>query len=84
MNIRKWGILLGVILTVLIAIGCNVQPSKNAFLTVESTLCIGCGACTKVCKGDAILIVGNKAVIDPTKCVQCGKCVKVCPYDAIH
>ena len=65
-------------------IGCNVAPSIYAFLTVESTLCIGCGACTKVCKGDAILIVGNKAVIDPNKCIKCGKCVKVCPYDAIH
>jgi ferredoxin len=64
--------------------GCNVQPSKGAFLNVEASLCIGCGACTKVCKADAILIIGNKAVIDPSKCVQCGKCVKVCPYDAIH
>jgi ferredoxin len=64
--------------------GCNVQPSKGAFLNVEASLCLGCGACTKVCKADAILIIGNKAVIDPSKCVQCGKCVKVCPYDAIH
>lgn len=64
--------------------GCNMQPSKGAFLNVEATLCLGCGACTKVCKGDAILIIGNKAVIDPSKCVQCGKCVKVCPYDAIR
>ena len=75
---------IGVIMVTLFAIGCNVQPSKGAFLNVEATLCIGCGACTKVCKADAILFVGNKAVIDPTKCVQCGKCVKVCPNDAIH
>lgn len=65
-------------------IGCNISPSKNAFLTVETTICKGCGECTKVCNGDAILIVGNKAVIDPSKCTHCGNCVKVCPYDAIH
>ncbi len=65
-------------------IGCNVLPSKNAFLTVETTFCTGCGTCTKVCKGDAIIIVSNKAVIDPSKCIQCGNCVKVCPNDAIH
>ena len=64
--------------------GCDSLPSKNAFLAVESTACAGCGACTKVCKGDAILIVGNKAVIDPNKCLRCGNCVRVCPYDAIH
>jgi ferredoxin len=64
--------------------GCNIKPSQSAYLNVESTACIGCSACTKVCKGDAIYIIGNKAVIDPSKCVQCGNCVKVCPYDAIH
>lgn len=71
-------------LLVILFTGCNVQPSKGAFLNVEASLCLGCGACTKVCKGDAILMIGNKAVIDPSKCVQCGKCVKACPYDAIH
>jgi Na+-translocating ferredoxin:NAD+ oxidoreductase subunit B len=82
---KKWVFLvICIILTSLIALECNIQPSKGAFLNVEATLCIGCGACTKVCQGDAILLVGNKAVIDPTKCIQCGKCVKVCPYDAIH
>ena len=73
-----------IVLTVICFSGCDSVPSKNAFLAVESTLCAGCGACTKVCKGDAILIVGNKAVIDPNKCIRCGNCVRVCPYDAIH
>jgi len=72
------------IMTVLFTIGCNMAPSKSAYLTAEATLCIGCGACTKVCKGDAIIIINNKAIIDPNKCIQCGQCVKVCPYDAIH
>ena len=65
------------------ASGC-MNPSKEAFLTVEQSLCIGCGQCAKVCKYDAIVFIGNKAVIDPSKCRQCGKCVKVCPTDAIR
>ena len=63
--------------------GC-VNPSREAFLTVEPSLCIGCGQCSKVCKFDAIVFIGNKAVIDPSKCQQCGRCVKVCPTDAIQ
>jgi Na+-translocating ferredoxin:NAD+ oxidoreductase subunit B len=72
---------------ILLCLGCFqgcVNPSKESFLTVEETSCIGCGACVKVCKYDAITIIGNKAVIDPSKCQLCGRCVKVCPYDAIH
>lgn len=67
-----------------VLIGCQNLPSKNAFLTVEQTSCVGCGECIKVCNGDAIILLGDKAVIDPTKCIQCGKCVKVCPNDAIY
>jgi heterodisulfide reductase subunit A-like polyferredoxin len=64
-------------------IGC-LSPTKAAFLSVDQTLCVGCGQCIKVCKYDAITIIGKKAVIDPSKCQQCGRCVKVCPYDAIQ
>jgi ferredoxin len=64
--------------------GCQMLPSKSAFLSVEETSCLGCGDCIKVCNADAIILMGNKAIIDPSKCIQCGKCVKVCPYDAIH
>jgi ferredoxin len=81
---KVYGFLLFIISFLIFLYGCNVAPSKNAFLTVESSLCYGCGACTKVCQGDAIIIIGNKAVIDPNKCIQCGQCVKVCPNDAIH
>jgi ferredoxin len=68
-----------------IVIGC-VNPSKDAFLTVEQRACIGtgCGRCFRVCNYDAIVFIGNKAVIDPSKCNLCGKCVKVCPYSAIY
>lgn len=63
--------------------GCK-SPTKGAFLEVNERLCLGCGECVRVCNGDAIVIMDNKAVIDPSKCIECGKCVKVCPYDAIQ
>lgn len=64
--------------------GCSMNlANRDAFLTVEESLCLGCGECARVCDGDAIFIINNKAVIDPAKCVRCGKCVRVCPYDAI-
>jgi ferredoxin len=64
--------------------GCSKNlANPDAFLTVEASLCLGCGECARVCNGDAILIINHKANIDPAKCVHCGKCVKVCPYEAI-
>jgi electron transport complex protein RnfB len=66
------------------AIGCKTGPTNGAFLTVFENKCYGCGECTRVCKADAIVIINNKAVIDPAKCVRCGKCVIACPIGAIQ
>jgi ferredoxin len=65
--------------------GCSKnQATANTMLTVEASLCKGCGQCAAVCKGDAITVMDNKATIDPARCIRCGNCVKVCPYDAIY
>jgi heterodisulfide reductase subunit A-like polyferredoxin len=45
--------------------------------------CIGCRACTTVCKHSAIKVEGNKVTIDEVKCQNCGDCLKVCPMEAI-
>jgi heterodisulfide reductase subunit A-like polyferredoxin len=64
--------------------GCSTNlANPDAFLTVEESLCLGCGECAKVCDGDAIMIINNKATINQAKCVRCGKCVRVCPHEAI-
>jgi ferredoxin len=65
------------------ASGCTTLSSTGSYLEVDTRLCIGCGQCVRVCKGDAITVLDNNAFIDVTKCIQCGNCVKVCPYDAI-
>ncbi len=51
--------------------------------TVETDLCIGCGACAKVCAHDAPVMENKKVHIDHDKCAGCGRCIGVCPKDAI-
>ncbi|HBA96866.1 MAG TPA: 4Fe-4S ferredoxin, partial [Lachnospiraceae bacterium] len=56
---------------------CDGKPSVN------QDLCIGCGACSKICAHDAPQIKDKKAAINHDKCVGCGRCLAVCPKDAI-
>ena len=51
---------------------------------VDQSLCIGCGACVRICAHDAPSITGKKAKINHDKCVGCGRCIGVCPRDAIQ
>ncbi len=59
---------------------------------VSDESCTGCGACTAVCREDAIRLPGREAkdscsespLFDYDKCVQCGKCTRVCPSGAIR
>ncbi len=45
--------------------------------------CIGCMACSNVCKYGAIEIIDNVANIDYDKCQRCGECAAVCPRGII-
>jgi len=56
---------------------CEGKPS------VDQSLCIGCGACKRICANDGPQIVNHKCHIDTDKCVGCGRCIAVCPKDAI-
>ena len=56
---------------------CDGKPS------VDTSECVGCGACLKICAHDAPVIAQGKASIDHTKCVGCGRCLAVCPRNAI-
>lgn len=51
---------------------------------VDTSLCIGCGRCAKVCAHDAPDLSSGKAVINHDKCVGCGRCIGVCPKDAVQ
>ena len=51
---------------------------------IDSTRCIGCGACKRACPQDAIS--GEKKMahyIDNLKCIKCGACYEKCKFGAI-
>ena len=51
---------------------------------VSEDLCVGCGACVKICAHDAPLIRNGICDIDHDKCAGCGRCIGICPKDAIQ
>lgn len=47
--------------------------------------CVHCGACTAVCRVDALVINRETMEVEfhPDKCVACGLCRQACPVDAM-
>ncbi len=72
-----------------LGMGCGSRAGKMEMHSagkpyVIEDLCVGCGACAKVCAHDGPQIADGKCVIDHNKCVGCGRCIGVCPKDAIE
>ncbi len=72
-----------------------LEPSKSllnefwggSLAVIDSALCSNCGACSKVCRYDAIFPnPQNSQVqwIDPVACDGCAACVYACPEGAIQ
>ena len=71
-----------------LGMGCGSRAGKMEMHsagkpTVDQELCIGCGACVKICAHDAPHIADKRCTIDHTRCAGCGRCIGVCPKDAI-
>ena len=71
-----------------IGMGCGSRAGKmeqhcEGKPSVDQSLCVGCGACGRICAHGAPVIKDHKASIDHDKCVGCGRCLAVCPKDAI-
>ena len=62
--------------------GTPMLISSGYICQVEELLCVGCGACAKVCQFDAISME-EVAHIDSRACLGCGVCVNHCPQGAL-
>jgi ferredoxin len=51
----------------------------------DETICVHCGACTSVCRVDALYIDREtmKVIFDAENCVACGLCRLACPVKAM-
>jgi NAD-dependent dihydropyrimidine dehydrogenase PreA subunit len=51
---------------------------------IDSTICVGCGKCQRVCIVGCITEEKNrKRVINEAACVDCGACQLACPVKCI-
>jgi len=50
---------------------------------IDETLCTGCGACSDVCKFNAIAVSGGKAMLFDELCHSCGGCLLACQQGAM-
>jgi diguanylate cyclase (GGDEF)-like protein len=51
--------------------------------SIDSTSCVGCLACVRVCPTEAIALEEPVVRIVDEACIRCGLCVPACPHDAI-
>ena len=54
-------------------------------LTIDSSRCVGCLACIRVCPTDAIALPPEARVVEIVEenCIRCGECLPACPHTAI-
>ena len=52
-------------------------------LVIDTSLCVGCGACVGGCPNGALFLENGYAAVDENACVLCGVCVQNCPVGAI-
>lgn len=56
----------------------------GAYVEVDRTRCLSCGACVAVCPPDSIFLDNLSLQIDEETCSRCERCLKVCPVTALH
>ena len=72
-----------------LGMGCSsrtgkMQQHSTVAPKVASKFCTGCRVCIKACAHDAIVMLNDKAVINPEECVGCSRCITACPVAAIN
>ena len=62
-----------------------VPERKRRRAVVDTSACVACGCCVKVCPVRAMEVVrGVAARVDEERCVGCGRCAKECPASVIE
>jgi diguanylate cyclase (GGDEF)-like protein len=51
--------------------------------SIDSTSCVACLACVRVCPTEAVAVEEPVVRIVDERCIRCGLCVPACPHDAI-
>ncbi|RKY26381.1 MAG: (4Fe-4S)-binding protein [Planctomycetota bacterium] len=59
------------------------RESCVPFPRVDTNLCTGCGECRRVCRFNAVVVLGKQPLIYPELCHGCGACFIACPEKAI-
>lgn len=65
----------------------EMQKRGNVSLSIpviDDAKCNGCGTCDEVCAFNAVVVLGDKAVVFPELCHGCGGCARFCPQKAIE
>ena len=58
---------------------------KRRKAVVDSSACVACGCCVKVCPLQAIEVIrGATARVNENRCVGCGRCARECPASVIE
>ena len=52
-------------------------------ITCDTSICISCGACKKVCPMDVDMTDNTRSRINGTECILCMECVQACPKQAL-
>ncbi len=61
----------------------KIKKKVDMIIQINQELCLGCGICMDTCPSGAILMDGQRAVIDITLCNNCEACIDACPNEAI-
>jgi nitroreductase/NAD-dependent dihydropyrimidine dehydrogenase PreA subunit len=60
-----------------------IRVDRSVSTRIETSRCIGCGACVAVCPAQTLRLVDGKAVVAGAESLACGHCAAACPQEAV-